>query len=81
MVINKLTYNKLWKKNTYRELPLRGHSLHCKFLETYRDLRFAVALFEACQSKECYFIFPFTFLAFFSCFSTKNLFLLFSFLF
>ena len=30
-------------KNAYRELPLMDHNLHCEFLETYRDSRFAVA--------------------------------------
>ena len=65
MVINKLIYNRVFMEAKIPRIPLRGHNLHREFLETYRNSRFSVVYFDACLSKDCYFIFPFAFLVFF----------------
>ena len=62
MVINILLYNRVFMEGKIPGITLRAHNLHREFLETYRDSRFSVVY---CRRKECYFIFPFTFLVFF----------------
>ena len=57
-----------WKEKYLPQISIKSSQFSRKSLKTYRESRFLMAQFEACHSQECYFIFPFTFLVFLSCF-------------
>ena len=47
MVIKKIMYKRVIIEGKILRITIKkGHNLHREFLETFRDLRFAVALFE-----------------------------------